>query len=531
MVLPVPFLLQAFAAAVAATPRPTVFWNSKGQLPNTTVLALGDGLAGVSVTVCQDATHTTACAPAAVLQSSRASVHFVLPVVSAPLAQAGAAAGVGAASALWFRACGGGVRTQPQLQPGPEAVDAQCSGWRAVNSVDVWWAQGDQSRGAAAAASAGGWLKVYGRAVGLAGSGYCAPGNTTAAGPAASGVTIATLTHHDSLLQTGGKGQKLQIAASAASCYDATFAIPAAAAPGAYSLSIARGAPWLTLGTGHHRTAVPLFNASVNPTFWSREGFFTQGVRVRPPRSIANGLPGAAASTTHEQTALTLTVVAADPWPRKKFPVALGSEPWPGKNIAAALAAAAAAGGGVVVVGAGTHEMGNSSLELGDNVQLVGDGRALLRWGQPTTRPLIANANASTTASRYAVRDLTIAVEAAATGFVLDMGGHGVEISGVTVTMPHTLSGAASVVHAHGTGFSVSGCNMTHDQLTCTNPGYPRDCLLHFVSRGLAGCRSAVCISVHVYTQEHVETATKNTHALPTRALGGSPPARPPTLC
>ena len=52
--------------------------------------------------------------------------------------------------------------------------------------------------------------------------------------------------------------------------------------------------------------------------------------------------------------------------------------------------------------------------------------------------------------------------------------------SGVTVDMPHSIPGAASVVHSTGTGFSVTGSNMTHDQLDCTKPGYPRDCLLHF---------------------------------------------------
>jgi hypothetical protein len=46
--------------------------------------------------------------------------------------------------------------------------------------------------------------------------------------------------------------------------------------------------------------------------------------------------------------------------------------------------------------------------------------------------------------------------------------------------MPHTIPGAASVIHSHGTGFSVTRCNLTHDQLTCAKPGYPRDCLLHF---------------------------------------------------
>ena len=81
---------------------------------------------------------------------------------------------------------------------------------------------------------------------------------------------------------------------------------------------------------------------------------------------------------------------------------------------------------------------------------------------------------------RYRVANLHVAVAAPTKSYVFDVGGSGVDITNVTVTMPHTLSGSASVFHTTGTAFSITGCNATHDNTACSAPGYPRDCLLFF---------------------------------------------------
>jgi hypothetical protein len=55
------------------------------------------------------------------------------------------------------------------------------------------WVQGDQSRSADAAATAGGWLRVYGRALGFGGGGGdCDPGNVTHPAPASGTTAVLT---------------------------------------------------------------------------------------------------------------------------------------------------------------------------------------------------------------------------------------------------------------------------------------------------------------------------------------------------
>ena len=93
-------------------------------------------------------------------------------------------------------------------------------------------------------------------------------------------------------------------------------------------------------------------------------------------------------------------------------------------------------------------------------MQIVGPtaGRAaVLRFTKPTTAALVAATTDAGPGARWAVRRLTVEVAAPAKGFVFDIGGHGVQLEAVAVTMPHDLSSAASVVHTHGTGFSVTG--------------------------------------------------------------------------
>ena len=143
---------------------------------------------------------------------------------------------------------------------------------------------------------------------------------------------------------------------------------------------------------------------------------------------VTNGLPGARTNITHDLVPLSITLRDAAPWPTKRFHIAAGSSV---QTITDALAAAAAAGGGVVALAAGTWDMKNTSLRLAHNVQLTwpedAPTAALLHWTEPTTASLLSNANSSAK-TRYAVRDLSIYVGAAAAGYVLDIGGHGVEI-------------------------------------------------------------------------------------------------------
>ena len=81
---------------------------------------------------------------------------------------------------------------------------------------------------------------------------------------------------------------------------------------------------------------------------------------------------------------------------------------------------------------------------------------------------------------RYRVASVHVAVAAPTKSYVFDVGGSGVEITNVTVAMPDSLSGSASVCHTTGTAFSITHCNATHDNIACSTPGYPRDCLLFF---------------------------------------------------
>ena len=292
-------LIAPSAAGEASTAAPPViFWNSEGQLKNSTVLALGGGLTGAAVTVCHDLAHTS-CQPATVLQSSEASIHFVLPIAGS--------------AAAWFQACSPTSRETAAVEH--HGTAAACSSWRAVNSPDVWWTVGDESHNASATATPGGWLRVYGRAIGFSADGSCASANTTHPHPAVAGATAVTLT------PVVGTGGALKIPAHSASCYEATFAIPRSALAGAYALE------------------------------------------------VTNGLPDATTSITHDLVPLSVTLRDPAPWPTKQFPVSAGSSV---QTIADALAAAAAAGGGVVTLAAGTWDMKNSSLRLAHNVQLTG---------------------------------------------------------------------------------------------------------------------------------------------------------------
>jgi hypothetical protein len=346
----------------------------------------------------------------AVTHAAASSLTFVVP-----------GATNSAASATRFRVCDSVAPTSdmPQVaQPATALVTPPCSAWVDVNAPDVWWAQGDASTDTVAKVTPGGWLRVYGRAIGFSGgTRRCRSGSVGEASP---GVAAETR-----LIVMTATGPPIALVATAASCYDATFAIPANMRIGQASVTIS--------------------NALGNST------------------------------TDHRRGRLGIEVIGETPWPTQQFVAKPGA-------IVAAITAASAAGGGVVLLPGGTIDLGSTSLALGDGVALVGVlGQTVLRWSQPTDQALIAAASSQSAANgRYGIHNLTLDVAAATKSFVLDIGGHGVRIDGVTVNMPHSLTSAASVIHTHGTGFSITNSNMTHDQLTCTSPGYPRDCLLFF---------------------------------------------------
>jgi hypothetical protein len=141
----------------------------------------------------------------------------------------------------------------------------------------------------------------------------------------------------------------------------------------------------------------------------------------------------------------------------------------------------------VVALAFGVHEMSNNeTLTLSDNVRLTSatpSAPAKLRWGAnvgvgPLASLIGATADIGTT-GRYAIENLTIAVDSPCL-FVIDVRGHGSVVQGVTVTMSHTLANSGSVISTTGTGFSVTGNNLTHDNHDCNTYKYPRDCLLFF---------------------------------------------------
>lgn len=98
---------------------------------------------------------------------------------------------------------------------------------------------------------------------------------------------------------------------------------------------------------------------------------------------------GGAADPSFGGEPVSVTIVASRPWPTRRFPVPAGGD------VAAAVAAANKAGGGVIVLAPGLFEMGNLSLQLGDNVQLVGapttGPQSVLHWSKPTHEALISN--------------------------------------------------------------------------------------------------------------------------------------------
>lgn len=200
-------LVTILTAAADRDSSPVVFWHSEGQRRGTTVLALGGGLAGATIELCSasladgglgDCSNTTK-----VLSSWAGAVTFQLPGPA------------GSSVPYKFRAC----------------IGKSCSIFLTLNVPVVWWAQGDASFGAGATATQGsGWLKVYGRSLGFDTNGQCSPSTIESIGPAVGTSAV--------LVRSNGGGTRCILETQAASCYDATFTLPACATPGNWTLQV-----------------------------------------------------------------------------------------------------------------------------------------------------------------------------------------------------------------------------------------------------------------------------------------------------
>ena len=428
--LHVGILLLLVLTTVPLHGSPIVFWHSEGQRGGTTVLALGGGLTNTSIELCSlsSSSNTSTlddCSNATkVLDSWDGAVTFYLPLRNKQHT-----------TSHKFRAC---------------TSHTSCSNWRSLNVPVVWWAQGDaSSAGQTTTATANsGWLKVYGRSLGFNLDGECMPSTITNVGPAVG--TTAVLVNVQSTERTE-EGTRCVLKTLAASCYDATFALPKCATPGTWTLQL--------------------------------QAFST------------NAPIGGLMDSSFGGQSVSVTIIDSQPWPVSHFPVIAGGD------IAAAVAAANTAGGGVVALGPGVFELGNSSLQLGNNVQLIGAGTTgsgntstVLHWNLPTTLPLFSNLQVSNILSgetlpvlpvpgrpgRYLLENFAVIVGASNEGYVVDIAGTGVVVRGIKVEMNHNLTGSASIFHTHGTAFSITGCNATHDNINCTTSSYPQDCLLFF---------------------------------------------------
>lgn len=238
-----------------------------------------------------------------------------------------------------FRAC---VRSaafsKESEQIGQRA--ALCSAWHTINIPALWWAQGDASTGPKprATGDSTGWLRTYGRSLGVDPSGSCTPSVRESVGPAQSTKAV--------LVDRVNASTTCMLETRAASCYDATFAMPACATPGNYTLQI------LAQDNG----------------------------RNDPPT-------GGLMDLSFGGESIVVEIVPSRPWSSRRFSVPVAG------NISAAVVAANAAGGGLVTLSPGVYQMGSTSLGLADGVQLVGAsvGESVLQWGQPTSAPLFAN--------------------------------------------------------------------------------------------------------------------------------------------
>ena len=202
-------LVAAAGGRLDLGPSPAAYWSSNPNLPGETVTVAGSFTGAESLRLCASPAAEACQTPPGVDIWSH-SAKFVLPAA--------------APRPLWARVTppdGGAALSLP------------------VNAPDVWWAAGlsggDGVPLAAPQASSGGVLRVFGRALAW-GGGSC----VHAQGRAASSGTTLRLT-------ASGGGPAHALPASAATCFEASFALAGVAA-GDYSAAVRTewgdSAPW-----------------------------------------------------------------------------------------------------------------------------------------------------------------------------------------------------------------------------------------------------------------------------------------------
>lgn len=205
---PTPFLalLAALFAIAVEAAEPRVFWASDPVRPDETVLVHGSDLGSAHAVVEMARLDDTASATPGemsqlkdwtslpVLQGSEQSLKFVVPAAFKP--------GVFA-----YRITVSGQTTQPLL----------------LNAPDPWWLQGDEGE----AATPGGWLRVMGSSLNLAG--------------------------HSKARLEPLSGEPVELPSVAADSYALKFDLPASLKTGSYTVRVHNGsggsAAWRVAGT------------------------------------------------------------------------------------------------------------------------------------------------------------------------------------------------------------------------------------------------------------------------------------------
>ena len=322
-------LVLALIATTAAAV-PTIFWVSNPALPGDSISVSGSGF----VSNCSVNLSAASSGSSYVLSPEPGTVFDAALVVTLPLTAALDAYALtvmcpeGSSSSMW------------------------------VNQADPWWLQGD----AGAAASPGGWVRVYGQVLALE------PATRISARKAAR-VAARQISTAGASLGTAG------LLAAAAAAVEAAAAAAAITAFGPTSLR-------LTPLTGGSPIDVVAENATTYAAVFLLPSSLPLG---EYNASVSNGAGGFAPLSTFVSPAQPsvsgLSIVPPPTWPPGVFPVTATSVPmWgPGVNtsdaaLAAALAAAASAGGGTVLLSPGSFFL-TAPVLLPPNTLLRGSGR------------------------------------------------------------------------------------------------------------------------------------------------------------
>jgi hypothetical protein len=179
-------LLIAALVLPAGAETPRIFWASDPVRPDETVLVQGSEFDGAKVELLKLAdSGQPAAGPQKmeVLQGSESSLKFIVP-------------------ADWKQ----GVYALKVT-----GKDGKVSKEWLINSPDVWWTQGDEGE----AATPGGWLRAFGKSLNFGGK------------------TVLRLTPES--------GKRIELAATKADAFAASFEIPPGLAPGSYTAAMHNG--------------------------------------------------------------------------------------------------------------------------------------------------------------------------------------------------------------------------------------------------------------------------------------------------